>query len=248
MALTDHLEELRNRLIRIIVILFVAFFVCYHFGAEVQNFLLAPLREALGTEGKIVFLGLLDKVLTQFQLAFWSAIIVSSPFWFGQIWLFIKPGLYEKEIKIIRPFLFFGFVLFWLGIAFGYFIVFPFTFGTILNFGVQGIEATMSLKDYIILSSKILVFLGVLFQLPNVLLILGFMGIVTSKKLSELRRYVITGFAVISAIMTPPDPVTMMALWVPMVCLYELGLWSVFLIVDPYMKKKNKDIVSSDES
>lgn len=242
MALTDHLEELRSRVIRVVAILFASFFVCYHFGPQIQDFLLVPLRDALGSDGKVVFLGLLDKVLTQFQLAFYAAIVVSSPLWFTQIWSFIKPGLYDNEVKIIRPFLFFSFILFWLGVSFGYFVVFPFTFQTILTFGVQGIEATMSLKDYIILASKVLVFLGILFQLPNVLLILGFMGLVDSKKLSSARRYVVTGFAVLSAIMTPPDPITMMALWIPMVCLYEIGLWAVFFIVDPYKKRKNKDL------
>ncbi len=242
MTLTDHLDELRSRVIRIVIILFAAFFVCYHFGAEIQSILLRPLRDALGEQGKVVFIGLLDKVLTQFQLSFYAAIIVSSPLWFRQIWLFIRPGLYEKEVKLIRPFLLFGFVLFWAGISFGYFIVFPFTFETILNFGVQEIEATMSLKDYIILSSKILIFLGVLFQLPNVLLILGFMGLVDSKKLSSARKYVVTAFAVLSAVLTPPDPLTMMALWVPMVCLYELGLWTVFFVVDPYRKKLEKEL------
>lgn len=239
MSLTDHLIELRGRVIKIVGIIFVAFFVCYNFGAQIQAFLLRPLNQAMGTEGKVVFIGLLDKVLTQFQLSFWSAIIVSSPLWFTQIWGFIKPGLYDKEIKIIRPFLLVGLILFWLGVCFGYFIVFPFTFKTILQFGVQGIEATINLKDYIVLASKVLVFLGILFQLPNILLILGFIGIIDSKKLANARRYVITGFAVVSALMTPPDPITMMALWVPMVCLYELGLWSVYLIVDPYQKKQN---------
>lgn len=242
MALTEHLEELRTRVIRIVLILFIAFFVCYHFGAEIQNILLLPLRNALGSDGKIVFLGLLDKVLTQFQLSFYSAIILSSPFWFVQLWLFIKPGLYETEVKIIRPFLMVAFFLFWLGICFGYFIVFPFTFETILSFGVQGVEATLGLKDYIVLASKILVFLGILFQLPNVLLILGFMGLVNGKKLSVARRYVVTAFAVLSAIMTPPDPITMMALWIPMVCLYEIGLWSVKMIVDPYKRRKEKEL------
>jgi sec-independent protein translocase protein TatC len=245
MALTDHLTELRKRVIRVAVILIASFFVCYHFGPEIQNFLLVPLKNALGTDGKVVFLGLLDKVLAQFQLSFWCAIIFSSPLWFMEIWFFIKPGLYEKEVKVIRPFILFGFVLFCLGIAFGYYLVFPFTFGTILQFGVTGIEATMSLKDYIVLSSKVLVFLGILFQLPNVLLIMGFMGIVTSKLLQSYRRYVITAFAILSAILTPPDPITMMAIWVPMVILYEVGVWSVFFLVDPFKKRNSQDLTES---
>ncbi len=242
MALTEHLEELRKRVIRIVIILFVAFFVCYHFGPQVQEFLLLPLRTALGPEGKVVYLGLLDKILTQFQLAFWSAIILSSPFWFSQLWLFIKPGLYEKEVKIIRPFIFLGFILFCLGVAFGYFIVFKFTFPVILEFGIQGIEATMSLKDYILLSVKVLVFLGILFQLPNVLLILGYMGLVNAKKLSQARKYVIVAFAVLSAILTPPDPITMLALLIPMSVLYEFGIWAVYLMVDPFKSKENSEL------
>ena len=238
MALTDHLEELRSRILRILLIVVIAFFVCYAKGEFITELILQPLREALGTEGKIVYIGLLDKVLAQFQLAFWSAIIFSSPLWFYQLWLFIKPGLYDKEIKVIRPFIFLGFLLFCLGVSFGYFLVFPFTFETILNFGVTNIEATLSMRDYIVLASKVLVFLGVLFQMPNVMLILGFMGVVDKDLLFKSRRFAIAAFAVVAALLTPPDVITMMALWIPLVCLYEVGVWAVVLIVTPYRKKQ----------
>lgn len=239
MELTDHLVELRKRLIYIVLILIVSFFGSYAIGELLQDLLLAPLRGSLGPDGKVVFLGLLDKVLTQFQLALWSSIIFSSPLWFHQIWLFIKPGLYPKEINVIRPFIFIGFLLFCSGVSFGYFIVFPYTFPTIMGFGIQGVAATINLKDYIVLSSKILVFLGVLFQMPNVMLILGFMGVVNKQSLKDARRYVIAGFAVVAAVMTPPDVITMMALWIPLVLLYEVGLLGVALIVTPYKKRKN---------
>lgn len=237
MSLTDHLTELRSRLIRVAIILIVSFMVCYGFGEKFQEVLLAPLRLTLGVEGKVVFLGLLDKVLAQFQLAFWSSIIVSSPLWFREAWLFIRPGLYDREAKIIRPFVFVGFFLFVAGICFGYFIVFPNTFGIIMEFGVGNVEATISLRDYIVLSLKVLVFLGILFQLPNIMLILGFMGLVDRKLLSNYRRYVIASFAVLSAVLTPPDVITQMALLIPLVLLYEIGLWSVALIVEPFKKK-----------
>lgn len=241
MSLTDHLTELRLRLIRVAVILLASFVVCYAFGEQIQNLLLTPLRTALGESGKIVFIGLLDKVLTQFQLAFWSSIIFSSPLWFREIWLFIRPGLYKKEAKIILPFLVVGFALFWLGVSFGYFIVFPYTFDVILGFGVQNIEATLNLKDYIVLASKVLVFLGVLFQLPNIMLILGFMGLIDKNNLKPAHRYVLAAFAVLSAIMTPPDVITMMALWIPMVALYAVGVAGVHLIVEPFRKRKNSE-------
>ncbi|MCT4641414.1 MAG: twin-arginine translocase subunit TatC [Bacteriovoracaceae bacterium] len=246
MELTDHLHELRKRVINIVIILIISFFVCYGFGEKLQDILLAPLRSALGVEGKVVFLGLLDKVLTQFQLAFWSAVIFSSPLWFHQLWLFIKPGLYESEVKVVRPFIMIGFLLFCLGISFGYFLVFPFTFETIMTFGVKNIEATISLKEYIVLSSKVLVFLGILFQMPNVMLIMGFMGVVDKELLSTSRRYVVAAFAVLAAVLTPPDIITMMALWVPLVLLYEIGLWAVALIVMPYKKRKEKVLLSEE--
>jgi len=238
MSLTEHLTELRVRLIHIAIILGVSFFVCYGIGGHLQTILLSPLREALGASGKVVFLGLLDKVLTQFQLAFWSSIILSSPLWFRELWLFIKPGLYAKEVKVVRPFIFVGFFLFCAGISFGYFIVFPFTFETIIAFGVSDIEATISLKEYIVLASKVLVMLGVLFQMPNVMLILGFMSIINKELLHAYRRYVIAVFAVVAALMTPPDVITMMALWIPLVALFEVGVLAVTLIVEPYKKRQ----------
>lgn len=242
MSLTDHLTELRYRLIRIAVILILAFGACYSQGELIQNLLLEPLRQALGETGKIVFIGLLDKVLTTFQLAFWASIIFSSPLWFRELWLFIRPGLYDKEAKVVLPFVFLGFLLFWAGVAFGYFIVFPYTFDTILAFGVSGVDATLNLKDYIVLASKVLVFLGVLFQLPNLMLILGFIGLIDSKVLMPAHRYVIAGFAALSAILTPPDVITMMALWVPMVALYGVGVLGVYLFVDPFKRRKDRDI------
>jgi sec-independent protein translocase protein TatC len=240
MSLTEHLEELRKTVVRVIIILAVSFALSYSFGDILSEILLAPLRSALDVGGgKVVYLGLLDKVLSQLQVAFWTSVMISSPFWFFEVWRFIKPGLYEYEIKPIRPFVIVGFLLFALGILFGYFIVFPFTFQTLLNFGVSNVDATLSLKDYLVLSSKVLVLLGILFQLPNVLLILGFMGVVTKQSLRKMRNYVYVGLAAASAVLTPPDPMTMMALWVPMVLLYELGIWAVAIIVHPYLARRH---------
>ena len=243
LSLVEHLEELRSVVIRIVIILAVSFMVCYSFGDVISELLLSPLRAALsdpGSKGSIVYLGLLDKVLSQFQVAFWSSLIVSSPFWFYQLWKFIKPGLYDHEIKGVRPFLVVGFFLFWLGISFGYLVVFPLTFETLMGFGVGNVTATISLKDYLVLASKVLVFLGIIFQLPNVLLILGFMGIVTKQSLRGMRSYVYVGFAALSAIMTPPDVITMMGLWVPLTLLFEVGIVAVAMIVHPYLAKHHK--------
>jgi sec-independent protein translocase protein TatC len=134
-----------------------------------------------------------------------------------------------------------------MGVGFGYYIVFPFTFSTLLNFGEVQVEAFMNMKDYLVLSSKILVFLGIVFQLPNAMLILGYMGVVNGKKLLAAMKYVTVVFAIVSAMLTPPDPITMMALWIPLVLLYLLGVVLVFLLVDPFKSKESDELVPQDE-
>lgn len=242
MSFVEHLEELRTRLIRVLVILVVSFGVCYYFSTSIQEFLLAPLREAIGVEGKVVFTGLLDKVLAEFQIAFWSCVFLASPFWFREVWLFIKPGLYDSEIRAVRPFIFVGFLLFMFGVLFGYYVIFPFTFRTLISAGVTNVEAMLNLQDYLLLSSKVLVFLGLLFQLPNIIVILGFMGLVTKYSLRNMRRYLAVAFALAAAIITPtPDILSMMVVWVPMMVLYEIGIIAVALIVHPYLRKKHME-------
>jgi sec-independent protein translocase protein TatC len=239
MSFMEHLEELRTRLIRIAVILFLAFGVCYHYSSQISEFLLIPLRKAIGTEGKIIFTGLFDKVMAELQMALWASVFFSSPLWFREVWLFIKPGLYENEVKAIRPFIIVGFILFLIGVCFGYYVLFPFTFTTLITYGVQDVVAMMSIQDYLLLASKILVFLGILFQLPNVIVILGFMGLVTKYSLRAWRRYIAVIFSIASAIITPStDILSMLCVWVPMMLLYEIGILAVAWIVHPYQKRK----------
>jgi len=241
MSLVEHLEELRKTMISVAIILTVSFFLCYSQGDLISEFLLSPLRSVLKQShgGQVVYLGLLDKVLSQLQVAFWSSIIISSPFWFYHVWKFIKPGLFEHEIRAVRPFLVVGFFLFVIGVCFGYFLVFPYGFQALMGYGVGDVSAQISLKEYLVLASKILVFLGLLFQLPNVLLILGFMGLVTKYSLREKRRYLYVFFAIAAAVLTPPDVFTMMALWVPLVMLFEVGILGVAFIVHPYLHRRH---------
>lgn len=245
MSFVDHLHELRTTFIKVVIILGVAFVFCYFLGEQLSEILLKPLRVVIGEEegvqGKIVYLSILDKVLAHFQLAFWSAIILSSPLWFYQVWRFIEPGLYPQEKKVIAPFVLVGFLLFAAGVIFGYQIALPLALETLMNFGVADIEATIELRGHLSLMVKILVMLGFLFQLPNILLILGFMGLVTKQSLRKWRSYIYFALAVLSALLTPADVVTMLGLWIPMVILYEVGTGAVALLVHPYLARKNAE-------
>ena len=240
MSFVDHLEELRTSIIRVLIILSVGWFVAFEFAEQISEFLLNPLREALAvSNGKIIYLGLFDKVLSEFQIAAWAGVILTSPLWFYQIWKFIEPGLHGHEKKAVRPFLFLGFTLFCAGVCFGYFLVFPFFFKILMDYGVQGVEANIALKDYIITAIKVLVFLGFIFQVPNVILVLGMMGIVTKQSLRSIRRYVYVVLAVLAAIFSPPDCLSMMAVWIPLCVLYEVGIIAVAWIVHPYLAQRH---------
>lgn len=238
MTMIEHLDEFRTMLIKVLVILFVGFGSVYSFSDQLSSLLLAPLKTAIGTKGQIVYLSVFDKVIVQLQLSFWSAIILTSPFWFWQLWNFIKPGLYAKEIKLIRPFMISGFLLFCLGVTFAYKVVFPFTLDVLIHFGTEDVAASISFKDYIVICIKALVLFGLLFQIPNVMVILGFLEIVTKQSLAKIRRYAYVAFTVLAGIVTPPDVVSQIMLLLPLVLLYELGILAVAVIVHPYLYKK----------
>ncbi|HAZ14214.1 MAG: twin arginine-targeting protein translocase TatC [Bdellovibrionales bacterium GWA2_49_15] len=245
MSLIEHLEELRKSAISVLIIIIVAFFVTYGFSDQLAEIVLSPLRLALKNTlasggGEIIYLGLLDKILAQLQLSLWCAAILSAPAWFYQIWRFVRPGLHEHEARAVRPFLMFGLVLFWAGACFTYFVVFPFGFKLLLEYGVTDVVATISMREYLTLAMKLMISFGVLFQVPNFMLILGFMGVINSEKIHAYRRYIYVILAVLAAVFSPPDIFSMMIVWVPMVVLFEIGGLGLTLIVRPYLAKKAK--------
>ncbi len=239
MSFWDHVEDLRKMFMRIVIILVAAFCTTTYFADDITEFLLAPLRATLidTKAGVIVYHSVFEKTLVQFDVSIWWAIMFSSPLWFYQVWTFIRPGLHIHEVRAVKPFMVFGWLLFIAGMGFGYYIVFPFAFKFLSMYGVTDVEANISLRDYISMASQILLFLGILFQFPNILLILGFMGLVTKQLLRKFRRYVYVGLAVLAAIFSPADVMSMIAVWIPLCILYEVGIVLVAWIVHPYLQK-----------
>lgn len=247
MSFWEHVEELRKVIMRIVWILIISFTVTTYFVDDITEWLLKPIRQSLAEShsGVLVYHSVFEKAWVQVDVAIWWAIMFSSPFWFYQIWSFIRPGLHKHEVRAVKPFMILGWLLFIAGMAFGYYVAFPAVFSFLAKVGVGNIEANINLRDYVSTSSQILLFLGLIFQVPNILLILGFMGIVTKQSLRGLRRYIYVGLAVFAAIASPPDVISMLAVWIPCCALFEIGVLLVALVVHPYLHsvhmKENKN-------
>ncbi len=237
MSFWEHVEDLRKVVMRIVWILVIAFVLTTYFVDDITEYLLLPMRNSLHDtkSGILVYHSIFEKAWVQVDVSIWWAIMISSPFWFYQIWSFIKPGLHPHEIRAVKPFMILGWILFLSGMAFGYYIAFPAVFKFLASVGAHDIQANINLRDYISTSSQILLFLGFIFQVPNILLILGFMGIVTKQSLRKMRRYIYVGLAIFAAIFSPPDVISMIAVWVPCCALFEIGVLLVAWVVHPYL-------------
>ena len=238
MTLVEHLDDLRKCVIRVLISVVLGFSAAYYFAEPITYFLLGPLIKVVGKQS-IVYLSIFDKVTVQFHLAFVAGAIISSPLWFWQVWVFIRPALHDAEKKVIRPFLVLGFFLFWSGVSFTYYIVLPFAIKMFTSFGLSDIQANIDMKEFILVTIKIMFFMGLLFQLPMAMIIMGFMGIVTKQSLRAMRRYIYVIFTVLAAVLTPPDVISQLIMLLPLIFLFELGIIFVALIVHPYLHKRS---------
>jgi sec-independent protein translocase protein TatC len=200
--------------------------VCYNFTEKIFEFIRAPIAPYLPTQG-LVFTAPADKFIAHLKIAFFGGILLACPFWLGQIWQFIAPGLHSKEKKYSVGFMAFGTILFFLGISFAYFLAFPAAFKFLLQYGGMTDSPMITISEYLSFFLWTSFFFGLSFELPLVLVMLALVGLVNKKFLQEKRRYAIVGIAFISAVVTPPDLLSMVLLLVPMVFLYEI---SIFLV------------------
>lgn len=238
MPLLDHLLELRNRLIWSIGALFIGFLVCYAFSEQIYQFLVEPLQIAYGnqTGRRMIYTGLAEAFFTYLKVAMWGGMMLAFPIIATQIWMFIAPGLYKQEKQAFLPFLLATPVLFFLGAALCYYLVFPLAFQFFLSFETGGAGGTMPIElearvgEYLDLVMKMVFAFGLSFQLPVALTLLGRVGIIGSAGLVRNRRYAIVGVFVLAAIVTPPDVISQISLAVPILLLYELSILAVKLV------------------
>ncbi len=221
---TTHLEELRSRLIKAFIAVAIGFLISYGFKEEIFKILTHPLVKAMKPGDHLVYTNLPEAFFTFLKTAFIFGIMLASPVLIYQFWMFVAPGLYDREKRMVMPILLLSVFFFAGGALFGYFVVFPFGFRFFLSFGSDTIRPLPSMKEYLGFSSTLLLAFGLIFELPLVITFLARLGIVSVDWLKKVRKYAILVFFVAAAILTPPDVVTQIMMAVPLMVLYEISI------------------------
>jgi sec-independent protein translocase protein TatC len=226
MPLWRHLEELRGALFRSVLVLMAGVVLCYCYSDRIVLFLERPLLRLL-PEGKahLYFTGITDKFFVYLKVSVLAGTVLVSPYLLYELWKFVRPALYETEKRFAFPFLFCGTSAFALGVSFGYFVVIPYGYKFLIEFGSPTDQALITLTEYFSLTLKLLFGVGLVFELPVLIVLLSKLGIVEAQTLVRYRRHAFLILAILSAIITPsPDAFTMVLMLIPLLLLYEISI------------------------
>ena len=224
MTLLEHLEELRRRLAWSIAAIFVGFLLCWYWAQPIFAWMAVPITQFLPNGEKLAFTGLVDPFMLYMKVALLAGIFLASPVVMYQFWLFVSPALYRHERRMAVPFIVFTTVFFLGGGYFGYKIAFPMVVHFLLQVG-QGFRQVVTINEYFSMASKVILGLGLVFELPVLILLLARLGILTHRFLLKYFRYAVLVIFIIAAVITPtPDIPTQCVFALPMVALYLLGV------------------------
>lgn len=224
MPITEHLIDLRKHLIKICVAVLVIFLALVGFSRELYNLLSDPLVAQLPANSTMIATDITSNFMAPIRLTIFVAAFFAMPYILYQIWSFVAPGLYKKEKKIAIPVLLSSIVLFYAGVAFSYFIVLKGVLKFFILYAPQNVLPMTDIDSYLSFSLKLFMVFGLTFEIPVVTLLLILAGIVSIQSLEDKRRYIIVGCFAVSAVVTPPDGISMLMLAFPMWLLFELGL------------------------
>jgi len=230
MPITQHLVALRKHLFKIIGALLLIFFCLLPFANKTYVALSEPLRKQLPSNSTMIATDVTATFMAPFKLNFFIAFMIAIPFIIYQLWVFIKPALYEKEKSLAFPLLIGSIILFYAGIAFAYFMALPSILHFFISVSPETVAPMTDINSYLSFCLKLFLVFGVTFEIPIITLVLVLIGFVSSQTLAEKRRFIIVGCFFVSMFITPPDAISMVMLAIPMWILFEIGLLLAKLI------------------
>ena len=240
----SHLIELRDRLIRVLITVLVVFLCLFPFANDLYTLLAEPLLRHLPEGSTMIATEVASPFLTPFKLTLVLSFFIAIPMVLYQVWSFIAPGLYHDERTLVYPLLITSVILFYVGMAFAYYVVFPLVFGFLIGIAPEGVAVMTDISHYLNFVLKMFFAFGVAFEVPIATILLVWSGATTPEKLASKRAYVVVGAFVVGMLLTPPDMISQTLLAIPMLILFEFGIiFSKYFV----RKKDDEDIYNDDD-
>jgi len=223
--LKPHIADLRKRLVISSAALFIAFFACFAVYEPILEWMMFPIEKVLAPGSQMVAIEVQETFFTALKVAFFSAFLITLPIIFWQMWLFLAPGLYDNEKKLVLPFVLGATIMFLVGASFAYYVVVPFGFEFLVNFGNSVVSVMPSIGKYVSFFTKLLFGFGIAFELPVFTFFLAIIGVVTDRTLKDFFKYAVVLIFVASALLTPPDILTQFLMAGPLIILYGVSIY-----------------------
>ena len=238
--LKPHIADLRKRLVISSITVVIMFFACFSFYEPILEWMMAPVKHALPAGTSMIAVEIQETFFTAMKVAFFGGFIISLPVIFWQLWLFLAPGLYDHEKKLVVPFVFFATLMFLLGASFAYYIVVPVGFDFLIAFGNSVVSVLPSIGKYVGFFTKLLIGFGIAFELPVITFFLAKIGIVNDQMLKDFFRYAVVLIFIISAILTPPDVISQVLMAAPLLILYGVSIY-IAKVFNPAQKEEEEE-------
>src|SRR5512140_2617447 len=242
----SHLIELRTRLLRAIIAVVVVLLCLFPFAKDIYAVLAAPLLKALPRGSTMIATDVTTTFFVPVKVSMLVAFMIALPYVLYQMWAFVAPGLYQHEKRLVLPLLFSSTVLFFVGMAFAYFIVFPMAFRFFADFTPVGVTMATDIDKYFNFVLTMFIVFGIAFEVPVVEVLLVRIGVVTVQQLKDIRRYIIVAIFVVAAVVTPPDVFSQLALAIPLCFLYELGIILARFASKPLTEEEKKALTDAE--
>jgi len=239
-SLLEHLVELRDRLLRMVLAVLILFLALFPFSEQIFTLVAQPLLSLMPEDTSMIATGVTSPFLAPFKLVLLLAVLLAVPYLLHQLWAFVAPGLYSHEKKLAAPLLISSVFLFYCGIAFAYFVVFPLLFAFFIAIAPEGVAVMTDIGQFLDFIIAIFIAFGIAFEVPVATFLLILAGATTPEKMAQKRPYVIVGAFVIGMVLTPPDVISQSLLAVPMWFLFELGLLMSRMFIKPGERQQDE--------